>query len=218
MHGTASFVRREQEGSRYVLRFVLARSDGTRAAVEMRGDEIQGVLNDGDFVFLEAMRAIATDGVHRPDRLRNESTGSAVVAWQRSRLQRAFKPVATTLTSAVISTGVTLFMTAQLSGDDSREPPRHVSDEPAPPPDNNYGITTGPSSLDERPIPAPAASDDPMNDIDQVVLLGGSLLLLVALLVFLLRIRRGARPTGLLWPIGAGLVLGVLIAACLTLL
>jgi hypothetical protein len=45
---------------------VLTKPDGTRIAVEMRGDEIRGVLNDGDLVVLDSGPAVlAPDGVYR---------------------------------------------------------------------------------------------------------------------------------------------------------
>jgi hypothetical protein len=110
--GTAERVRRDQESGKTVLRFVLAKPDGSRVAVEMRGEEIRGVLDEGDPVVFDAgPRDVTIDGVQRPLRLRNESTGSFVVAWQRPWLVRTLKPFSVMLASALISSGVTIFLT-----------------------------------------------------------------------------------------------------------
>jgi hypothetical protein len=131
--GTVERSRRDQEGGSTVLRFVLAQSDGSRVAVEMRGDEIRGVLDDGDRVVVETgLDAAMVDGVQRPLRLRNESTGSLVVAWQRPWLMRALKPLPTLLTSAVISTGVTIVLTALADTSDGSTTPESGVSPPAP--------------------------------------------------------------------------------------
>lgn len=113
MEGIASRVRRDQEGANTVLRFVVKEQDGTPAAVEMRGHEIRGLLDDGDRVLLVAgpQRAPA-DGIHRPMRVENLTTGSTVTAWRPSRLERAAKPLPTALLTAAISSGVTFCFAA----------------------------------------------------------------------------------------------------------
>jgi hypothetical protein len=119
MEGIASRVRRDQEGANTVLRFVVQEQDGTLAAVEMRGHEIRGVLDDGDRVLLVAgpQRAPA-DGIHRPVQVENLTTGSTVTAWRPSRLERAAKPLPTALLTAAISSGVTFCFAALFTADE----------------------------------------------------------------------------------------------------
>lgn len=71
-------LRVEAEGEhRRVVRFVLRTADERLHAVEMRGEQLNGVLNDGDTVTVsEASRA--PDGTLRPRTVRNASTGSIV--------------------------------------------------------------------------------------------------------------------------------------------
>src|SRR5215208_326325 len=119
MEGIASRVRRDQEGANTVLRFGVKEQDGTPAAVEMRGHEIRGVLDDGDRVLLVAgpQRAPA-DGIHRPMQVENLTTGSTVTAWRPSRLERAAKPLPTALLTAAISSGVTFCFAALFTADE----------------------------------------------------------------------------------------------------
>ena len=120
MEGIASRVRRDQEGANTVLRFVVEEQDGTPAAVEMRGHEIRGLLDDGDRVLLVAgpQRAPA-DGIHRPMQVENLTTGSTVTAWLPSRLERAAKPLPMALLTAAISSGVTFGFAALFTADGS---------------------------------------------------------------------------------------------------
>ena len=78
VEGVVERLRDEAEGERRrVVRFVLRVPDGRLHAVEMRGERLDGVLNDGDSVAVsEASRA--ADGTLRPGSVRNMSTGSLV--------------------------------------------------------------------------------------------------------------------------------------------
>ena len=53
-------VQRNQEGADAVLRFVVTCDDATVRAVELRGREIRGVLDDGDRVAFLSPRHRAT--------------------------------------------------------------------------------------------------------------------------------------------------------------
>src|SRR4029450_7316606 len=77
MEGTARRVQRAQEGATSILRFLLVSDDGASTAVEMRGSEIRGLLDDGDRVVMEpGSDPPAADGLHRPASVQNRTTGS----------------------------------------------------------------------------------------------------------------------------------------------
>jgi len=110
--GIATRVQRVSEGGAAVLRFLVTAEDGSSAAVEMRGDEIRGLLGDADLVRFTAPARPPADGIHRPLAVENLTTGSLITAWRPSRLQRAGKPLLTMLLSAVVSSLVTLIFAA----------------------------------------------------------------------------------------------------------
>ena len=60
--GTVSRRHLEEEGKdRFVLRFVLVDDAGTTRGVEMRGEKLLGVLNDGDTVTVDLAPTVHTD-------------------------------------------------------------------------------------------------------------------------------------------------------------
>jgi hypothetical protein len=119
MEGIATRVRCDQEGANTVLRFVVKGQGGTRAAVEMRGHEIRGVLDDGDRVLLlTGPQPAPGDGIQRPTQVENLTTGSTVTAWRPSRLERAAKPLPMALLTAAISSGVSFCFAALLTADE----------------------------------------------------------------------------------------------------
>jgi hypothetical protein len=81
MEGVVGRVQRNEEGADAVLRFVVTCDDGTVRAVELRGREIRGVLDDGDRVAFPVSVA-SGDGLQRPGLMRNLTTASAVTAWR----------------------------------------------------------------------------------------------------------------------------------------
>jgi hypothetical protein len=130
MEGAATRVKLDQEGSACVLRFVLLADDGAATAVEMRGTEIRGVLDDGDRVLIDPPAAGGDgDGVLRPRRLRNQTTTSLVSVWEPPLYSRIGGKVATLLISTAISTLVTFALGLILGGG---EPEGQL--EQAPPP------------------------------------------------------------------------------------
>jgi hypothetical protein len=110
-------LRDEAEGEhRRVVRFVLRTADEGLHAVEMRGEQLDGVLNDGDSVAVsEASRA--ADGTLRPRTVRNASTGSVVAMSTRPFHRRLLKAVGLSeiwkaTVSAVVGAAVGLAFTA----------------------------------------------------------------------------------------------------------
>jgi hypothetical protein len=211
VNGIAGQVQRDQEGSKRVLRFVLTKPDGTRIAVEMRGDEIRVVLNDGDLVVLHTGPAVlAADGVYRPQRLRNESTGSVVVAWQPPLLRRAVQPAVITLTSAIISTGVTLLMTALLTGEGAPENKSRPVDRTSP------SATTTTPSIDGSPQKSTDDGDVLGLSSIEVALVVCGIVLCVGLigLVVLRRREQGKdlERSQVTWPVVCGLLMGIVAA------
>ena len=167
MDGTASRVQRGQESASSVLRFIVTAADGAKAVIEMRGQEIRGALDDGDHVNVLGAHRDASDGVFRPARVRNETTGSLVTAWQPPLHQRAAKPLVTALASALISSAVTLLVGWLTSTE----------------PSNQAAVP---------PAPGPASAED---DTDWVALVAGLLVAAaVSWAVFGWR-RRRRRPT-----------------------
>lgn len=108
--GTASRVRIDQEGHRCVLRFVLE-LDARRLPVEMRGEQIDGFLSDGDEVSVPA-ESVAS-GTARPRLVENLTTETTVVVRHPGRLRRYSRlvgagEIAAALISASLTSGVGL--------------------------------------------------------------------------------------------------------------
>ena len=117
MEGTVRRVQRAQEGATSVLRFLLVGDDGATTAVEMRGAEIRGLLDDGDrIVFTPGSEPSAPDGLHRPESVQNRTTGSVVTAWRPPIVERAGRPLVSALLSATISSVVTIVVGVVVSG------------------------------------------------------------------------------------------------------
>jgi hypothetical protein len=171
-----------------VLRFVLRADDGTSAAVEMRGHEIRGLVDDGDRVVLIAgSRGAPANGILTPSRVENLTTGSTVTAWQPSLLKRAARPILTTLLTAAISSGVT-FCFGLLAVSGNEEVP-------------SVGLAPGEDAdrgTDWFPFESPAAI--------VVVLVTSAVLWVVWLALFGWRRRKKGHR---IWPVAPGLVLGV---------
>ena len=107
--GTVTRLRIEVEGAgAVVVRFVLDGDDGERTPVEMRGERVLGVLDEGDRVAIDAQ---ATRDRHdttlRPLTLTNVTTGGTVELERPSWITRAGRAVGVReIRSAAISAGV----------------------------------------------------------------------------------------------------------------
>jgi hypothetical protein len=115
VEGVVERLRDESEGEhRRVVRFVLRTADGRLHAVEMRGEQLDGVLNDGDSVSVgDATRA--ADGTLRPRTVRNASTGSLVAMstrpFHRRLLGLGLSDIWKATVSAVVGAAVGLAFT-----------------------------------------------------------------------------------------------------------
>jgi hypothetical protein len=115
VEGVVNRVTRTLENGKSVLRFVLSEDGGRRAVVELKGNEIRGLLEDGDRVSFASGRT-EQEGVLRPSAVMNSSTGTRVEAWDAPLLQRAFRPLMMTSGTAAISTVATVLTTELLRG------------------------------------------------------------------------------------------------------
>jgi hypothetical protein len=192
MEGVASRVRRNQEGAETVLRFLITAEDGTAANVEMRGDGISGDVYDGDRVTMpDDPLAEAEDGVHRPLRVENQTTHSAVTARRPSLGKRAAKqgPV---ILSAVTSTGVTFVLGLITAGGEEDA-------SPAAPIDGDGPFAPAPApGTDWFPFELPGAA---------LVVFGIAALLWLAW--FALIGHRWRRRGRRLWPVAVATLVGV---------
>lgn len=107
IQGTVGSVRVDEERHATVLRFVVA-SGEERIPVEMRGQEVQGVLEVGDEVAIEAPGGRDPDGVLRPKAVDNLTTSSRVVVSQTlmRRLGRSMLNVGVSIAAGAVSTVV----------------------------------------------------------------------------------------------------------------
>jgi len=123
VEGVVERLRDEVEGEhRRVVRFVVRTGNGRLHAVEMRGEQLDGVLNDGDSVAVgEASRT--ADGTLRPRTVRNASTGSLVAMstrpFHRQLLSVGLSDIWKATASALAGAAVGLAFTALKSGGSS---------------------------------------------------------------------------------------------------
>jgi hypothetical protein len=76
IEGPVRNVKSQQEGADFVLRFVVAREGAQHVPVEMRGNLMYGVLNDGDRVQFDSQ--IDEYGIARPQYVTNLDNGSTI--------------------------------------------------------------------------------------------------------------------------------------------
>lgn len=105
MEGIAEKVRIETEGETVALRFVM-RSEGHPVAVELRGEQIHGVLDDGDEVRLQGGSLTYPENSWRPLVVENRTTGSTITAIRPSAAHRAARQAR----EATVPTIVTLIL------------------------------------------------------------------------------------------------------------
>jgi hypothetical protein len=105
VQGTVGSVRVDEEKHATVLRFVVA-SGEEQIPVEMRGQEIKGVLEVGHEVAIEAPDGRDPDGVLRPKAVENLTTSSRVVVSQTlmRRLGRFMLDLSVSIAAGVVST------------------------------------------------------------------------------------------------------------------
>ena len=105
--GVVERLRDEPEGERRrVVRFVVRRADGGLIAVEMRGEGLRGVLNDGDSIAVSSLSR-APDGTYRPRELRNLTTGSRIEMWSPRLPQRLLRTIGVAdVWKAIVAAGV----------------------------------------------------------------------------------------------------------------
>lgn len=203
--GIATKVSRHAERSKAVLRCVLVTESGHRLAVEMRADEIHGVIDDGDRVVVAV--SPTTDGVLRPASVRNLTTGSEVEAWRRTRVGTALGALPGFVGSALVGSVITAVVKAVTSPDGTAPTPSE--------PTSTSTVSPG-HGLHPRD-PAPAADPQPDDaPIDVRFLLA---LVVVSLVVAGLLVRLRRRGTALRvparWVVVGGLLLGVALSVAL---
>jgi hypothetical protein len=120
------------EGSRSVLRFVLRVDDDRIVPVEMRGDEVRGVLTEGDRVAIDGFRPGET---LRPTSIDDLTTASPVEVWAPTGIGRllAHGELRTAALSAVVTSGIGLAVGWFQSEPSSGAGPGPIA--PTPPPD-----------------------------------------------------------------------------------
>jgi hypothetical protein len=107
IQGTVGSVRVDEERHATVLRFVVT-SGEEQIPVEMRGQEIKGVLEVGHEVAIEAPGGRDPDGVLRPKAVENLTTSSSVVVSQTPmrRLGRSMLNGSVSIAAGAVSTVV----------------------------------------------------------------------------------------------------------------
>src|SRR5262245_23103656 len=107
--GTVTDLQVEQAPGKVVVRFLLRLDDGSPVAVEMRGEDLRGLLSNGHRVAVPPAgpgRA-SDDATLRAARIKNLTTGGVVELWRPGLFRRATRALAPCeVRSAVISAGV----------------------------------------------------------------------------------------------------------------
>ena len=165
-----------------MLRFVISPPDAGSVAVEMRGQEIRGLLSDGDRVVVSDLDSADADGIYRPVRVRNCTTASNVTAWRPPLVKRIIAPLGMVAWTTAVSSIVGLIVGTLLGG-------------------GTLPSADGAAPVDESPF----ESVHPL-----VFIVGGSALLSIAgfATVGARRRRRGER----IWPAAPGVLIGVSLA------
>jgi hypothetical protein len=110
LEGKVGKLRFEREGSnRVVMRFVLHGDGGETRPVEMRGEELRGVIDEGDRIAVADQPGIlgTRDATLRPAQIRNLTTSGIVEMWKPGRVRRLLHAIGVTeIKSAAISASV----------------------------------------------------------------------------------------------------------------
>jgi len=107
--GTVTDLQVEQAPSKVVVRFLLGLDDGTPLPVEMRGEELRGILSNGHRVAVPSPSSGGTsdDATLHATRIKNLTTGGIVELWRAGLARRSTRALAPgEVRSAVISAAV----------------------------------------------------------------------------------------------------------------
>jgi hypothetical protein len=227
VEGTVSRLRLESEGeNEVVLRFVLGADSGRAFPVEMQGERLRGVLNEGDRVSVPSaeLGARAADATLRPRAITNLTTGGAVEMWRPGLLRRAARAAGLReLRNAAISAsvgGVIALVSSQLFA--SGEPTAVNGEEPSPvptqaptttgdmpPPPTQAPTTTGDMS---PPPPSPPPPREPDASVFDNPFLTAAVIVVITFPVVSLAwfaLRRALPPGAPRWAVPVGLTLGL---------
>jgi hypothetical protein len=92
--GTVARLRVDEAAGAAVVRFVLLGDDDSRRPVEMRGERLSGLIEEGDRVRIEERtERIPNDATLRPSTLSNVTTGGAVELERPNRTTRVRRAV-----------------------------------------------------------------------------------------------------------------------------
>ncbi len=125
MQGIADKVRIDSDGEHVALRFILRSEQAHPVAVELRGESLSGVLDDGDEVRLEGLAETHADGLHRPQQIANRTTGSTITARTTSPVRRGARQMRTAAVSAAVGSVVTSFLKPMLDRAHASSPRSH---------------------------------------------------------------------------------------------
>jgi hypothetical protein len=104
--GSVKTVRIDHEGNTVILRFMMESGGHQKIPVEMRGQQILGVLEIGDEVMIDVARIRDRYGVMRPPQVRNLTTDSVVRVASPgffSKTGRFLSSLAASITSGVLT-------------------------------------------------------------------------------------------------------------------
>jgi hypothetical protein len=200
VEGTATRVSRHVERSKAVLRCVLVTESGRRLAMEMRADEIHGLVDDGDRVVVATPPA--TDGVLRPASVRNLTTGSEVEAWRRTRVGTALGALPGFVGSALVGSVITAVVKTITSPGETASTPSE--------PTSTSTVSPGHGLHPRDPAPAPDPQPDDAPSDRYLLALVVASFVVVWLLVRFRRSGRALRVTTR-WVVAGGLLLGVVV-------
>jgi hypothetical protein len=194
MDGIVTKLRVQPEGKELILRFVLERPDGADVAVEMRGEQLRGVLDDGDRVALpdNNRQIAAVDKVARPRELQNLTTESVVYMWRPAPPRRALRYVGSIVGTTAISSVVGSLVTAFIVGGGGDDAPGGGG-----------------------PVAPPSTSQPEGIDVGEVLTVAVFIFAVMWGIWFLVWGRARHRRGALLWPVSVGLALGALVSSAI---
>jgi hypothetical protein len=106
IQGSVKTVRIDHEGDNVILRFMMECAGSQKIPVEMRGQQILGVLDIGDEIMIDIRRIRDRYGVLRPQQVRNLSTDSVVRVKSPgffSKMGRFISSLVVSITSGVLT-------------------------------------------------------------------------------------------------------------------
>jgi hypothetical protein len=142
LDGTVERLASTEEADQRVLRFLL-HTDSGFVPVEMRGDELRGVVSDGDHVQFAGSRA--SDGTAHPRTLTNLTTGAQVELWTAPRGLRVARFVGTSAVTAGLGAVVSGLIGVAIGAVFSSRSSGSQSPPPGPPPSDGSSGWSGTS-------------------------------------------------------------------------